>query len=93
MSEGIPWGKIFRAGGGGGGGVLLSRGELFRGNCSGVAVFGGIIQEQLSREQKSGEKLSWGEFNGVQLSGGNLPGGNVRIPSMSMPRSIYVVST
>ena len=22
----------------------LSRGELFRGNCSGVAVFGGIIQ-------------------------------------------------
>ena len=31
---------------------LLSRGELFRRNCSGVVVFGGIIKGLLSGGQK-----------------------------------------
>ena len=50
---------------------LLSRGKLFRGNFSGVVVFGGIIQEQ-----KSGGNCLGGNFIGGNYPGGCCPGGN-----------------
>ena len=39
MSRGNSTGENFQTGG-----RLLSRGELFKGNCLGVVVFGGIAQ-------------------------------------------------
>ena len=76
-------GKIFRwwwdgreggEGGKGWGGVggLLSRGELFRSNRSGVAVFVGIIQGVIVQGQKPGGNCLWGNF-----TGGNRPGGQL----------------
>ena len=50
-------GRHFQRGGG-----LLSRVELFRGNCSGVVIFGGIIQG--------------GNCPGGNLMGGICPGGS-----------------
>ena len=56
----------------GGVGGLLSRGELFRGNRSGVAVFVGIIQGVIVQGQKPGGNCLWGNF-----TGGNRPGGQL----------------
>ena len=62
------WGEIFR------GGELLSRGELFKGNCLGVVVFGNYSGVIVLGAVAQG-KLSCGEFHGGQLSGGSCPEG------------------
>ena len=57
-------------------GGLLSRGELFRGNCSGVFVFVGIIQGAIVRGQKPGDNCLGRNFTGGNRLGGSCQGEN-----------------